>query len=139
MKVLFDTNIVMDIVLDRKPYSASAIRLFSLTEKGGISGVLCATTLTTVHYLVRKELGMSQAHHILRLLLSLFEIAPVNRAVLESAWNMEWKDFEDGVMHEAARESGVPIIVTRDKEGFSKATLAIMSPDQFLDMKMSLN
>ena len=139
MKVLYDTNIVMDIVLDRKPDSESAIRLFTMTERGTVTGVLCATTLTTVHYLVGRELGMIRAHHILRVLLSLFEVAPVNRAVLESAWNMKWKDFEDGVLHEAARESGVPIIITRDRAGFSEATLSIMSPDQFLDMRESLN
>ncbi len=139
MKAVFDTNIVMDVVLDRKPFSRPATRLFALSEKGVLQGTLCATTLTTIHSLAGKELGKDRAHSIVGTLISLFEILPVTRAVVESAWLLDWEDFEDGVLHEAARHAGVEILVTRDVKGFSKSMLSVFSPDQLLSMADSLD
>ena len=57
MKVLFDTNVVLDFLLDRKPFSAVAARLLARVERGEIEGLLGATTLTTIHYLLAKVIG----------------------------------------------------------------------------------
>ncbi len=51
MKILFDTNVVLDVLIDRKPFSLTASLLFSEVEKGRIEGFLCATTITTIYYL----------------------------------------------------------------------------------------
>ncbi len=138
MKTMFDTNIVMDVVLDRTPFSSSSTRLFALSERGVFSGSLCATTLTTIHYLAGKKLGKDRAQAVVGTLMSLFEIVPVTRAVLESAWSLGWEDFEDGVLHEAARHSGIGVLVTRDMKGFSKAALSVLTPDQLLAMTDTL-
>jgi hypothetical protein len=65
-------------------------------------------------------------------LLALFEIAPVNRVVLETALALDFSDFEDAVVHEARRHFGVQGLVTRDPKGFSKASLPIYSPADLL-------
>jgi len=88
LRVLFDTNVVLDLLLDRKPFSLDAARCFSRVEAGEIEGWLCGTTVTTLHYLIRKSVGATRAREGISLLLSLFEIAPVNKAVLESALNL---------------------------------------------------
>nr|VFK17255.1 MAG: hypothetical protein BECKLPF1236A_GA0070988_101666 [Candidatus Kentron sp. LPFa]VFK32503.1 MAG: hypothetical protein BECKLPF1236C_GA0070990_101696 [Candidatus Kentron sp. LPFa] len=50
MKVLVDTNVVLDVLLDRTPFSSSAARIFALAEQSGMEGFLCATTVTTIDY-----------------------------------------------------------------------------------------
>ena len=132
MKIIFDTNIVLDVLLDREPFSTSAALLFSKVEKGELSGYLCATTITTIHYLICKALEARQPQNQVGNLLSLFEIAPVNRAVLEGALRSRFEDFEDAVTHEASIHSGVEALVTRDPKGFKRATIRVYSPDELL-------
>jgi predicted nucleic acid-binding protein len=128
LKVLFDTNVVLDVLLDRKPFSGIASRLFARVERGELSGILGATTVTTLHYLLTKSYGRDQALRRIRILLQLFAIAAVDRHVLELAAALAASDFEDAVLHEAGRLYGAEAIVTRDPQGFREATLLILSP-----------
>ncbi|MBI4964805.1 MAG: PIN domain-containing protein [Desulfomonile tiedjei] len=132
MKIIFDTNVVLDVLLDREPFSNPAAQLFSKVEKGELSGYLCATTITTVYYLACKTLGSRQAAKHVGSLMSLFEIAPVNRAVLEGALRSRFADFEDAVIHEAAIHAGTQALVTRNSNDFKKAKIPVYSPDELL-------
>jgi hypothetical protein len=71
--------------------------------------------------------GTVAAREMMKDLLRLFEVAPVNRAVLEGALGFD--DFEDAVLHEAGRLAGATAVVTRDPSGFSAAALRIYAPD----------
>jgi len=139
VRVLFDTNVVLDVMLNREPFADVAAQLFSLVETGAIAGFLSATTLTTIHYLATKAIGADLAHREIRKLLMLFEIAPVSRAVLESSLELKFSDFEDAVLHEAARHAGVQTIVTRDVDGFKQATVATYSPQELAQMLAALS
>ncbi len=130
MKVLFDTNVVLDVLLDRKPYSNASAQLFSKVESGDIVGYICATTVTTIHYLAVKVVGAGKAKSEIDKLLTLFEIAPVNRAVLENAATSNITDFEDAVIHEAARHVGVDAIVSRNIKDFKRALLPVYTPNE---------
>jgi predicted nucleic acid-binding protein len=132
LKIIFDTNVVLDVLLDREPFSTSAALLFSKVERGELSGYLCATTVTTIHYLMCKALGTRHGQEHVGKLLSLFEIAPVNRAVLEGALTSNFTDFEDSVIHEAALHMGMQALVTRDSNGFKRAKIPVYSPDELL-------
>ena len=128
MRVLFDTNVVLDVLLDRQPHAPDAVRSFAYAERGAIDGVLGATTLTTIHYLAAKALGTEQAREHIGTLLQLFGVAPVTRAVLEDALALGFGDFEDAVLHEAARHAGAAGIVTRNTADFAKASLVVYTP-----------
>jgi predicted nucleic acid-binding protein len=128
LRVLFDTNVVLDLLLDREPFSLDAARCLSMVESGRIEGWLCATTVTTLHYLIRKSVGAREAIHSISLLLSLFEIAPVNKTVLESALRLPFNDFEDAVLHEAARYSNADVIVTRNTSDFKNSSVPVQLP-----------
>jgi predicted nucleic acid-binding protein len=138
VKTLFDTNVILDVLLDRQPFANEATYLLTMVESSVISGFICATTVTTIHYLLAKALGAQEAARHIRSLLSLFEIAPVNRVVLENAVAAGFSDFEDGVVHEAARHAGAKYIVTRDLAGFKKATLPVFEPAGFISALESL-
>jgi predicted nucleic acid-binding protein len=128
MKLLFDTNIVLDVLMDRKPFADSASALFAAAEDGAIIGYLGGTTLTTVYYIVSKALGPETAKEAIKKLLAIFEVAPVNRAVIETTSGNQFKDFEDAVLYASAYHAGVDSIVTRNEVDFSKADIPIYSP-----------
>ena len=112
MRVLLDTNVVLDLLLDRDPWSKTAAMLFSRVESGTLDGYLGATTVTTIYYLAAKAVGAAAAREEIRRLLALCAIAPVNRPVLEAALELDFADFEDSVLHEAARQVGAEAVVT---------------------------
>jgi predicted nucleic acid-binding protein len=132
MKILFDTNVVLDVLQDRKPHVVVASQLFNLLDRGKIRGALCATTLTTVHYIMAKEVGSKSAQAIVHRLLTKFEVAAVDFNVLNQALVMDFPDFEDAVLHEAGRAAGVNAIVTRNLKDFRSADLTVFGPEELL-------
>jgi len=130
LKILLDTNVVLDVLMDRMPFADAATELFSKVEDGTIIGYLCGTTITTVHYLAAKAVGAPRAQEEIRKLLSLFEVAPVNRHVLESALVAGFGDFEDAVIHEAACHVGADAIVSRNRKDFRKSRIPIYSSEE---------
>ena len=138
MKVLFDTNVVLDVLLDREPFSGPASILFTKVEKGEFIGVLCATTLTTVHYLHSKTAKQKEVTENLCLLLELFEVAPVDNKVLTQALASKISDYEDAVLEEAGKRSGAGILLTQDRKGFKHSSLKVHDPEQFLKILKTL-
>ncbi len=138
MKILFDTNIILDVLLDREPFSNDAALLMSLVEQSEIIGFICATTVTTIYYLAAKALGQQAASSHIRTLLNLFVVAPVNRVVLEGAAASKFKDFEDAVIHASAIHTGVEYIVTRNSADFKESRLPVFSPTDLVKSLESL-
>ena len=110
MKVLFDTNVLLDILLEREPHIEVASKLFSLVDNGRIQGSICATAATTAYYMTTKGLGSKRAHDQVRTLLSMFEVATVDGGVLQRALDSGFSDYEDSVAHEATVAAGVGAI-----------------------------
>jgi len=134
MKILFDTDVTLDLLLDREPHSESAALLFSKAERGELKGYLCATTITTIHYLASKVIGAKKARNSLRKLLSFLEIASVNRGVIEGALEGKSRDFEDGVISESAQKAGSKAIITRNIRDYGDSEVPAYTPDEFLKM-----
>jgi predicted nucleic acid-binding protein len=132
MTVLIDTNVVLDVLLGRRPFAASSARVFDLADAGRIRGVLGATTVTTVFYLAEKGRGLPTARALTRDLLSIFGVAAVDDAVLRSALELSSPDYEDAVLHEAGVRAGAHAIATRDGVGFAGLALPAFTPDELL-------
>lgn len=130
MKVLFDTNVLLDVLLSREPFREVAAHLIAKVERREVVGVLGATTLTTIHYLIARASGKDPARETIKRLLDLFEIAPVDHGVLANAAGSAIGDFEDAVLHEAGLSANVDAVVTRDPGGFKGGSLRILSPQQ---------
>jgi len=132
VKVLFDTNVVLDVLLAREPFVETAAQLLALVDAGRIEGSVCATTITTVHYLAAKSIGSGRTKSLLRDLVTMFDVACVDRQVLARALDLDIADFEDAVLHEAGRASGVTAIVTRNAKDFEAATIPVFEPSELL-------
>lgn len=139
MRVLFDTNVVLDVLLDRAPYGRVAAEILARVERRQLVGLLGATSITTLHYLSKKALGEAGARVQVRRLLDLFEVAAVTRPVLERALDLGFRDFEDAVLHESALHAGADGLVTRDPEDFRKATVRVYRPNELLAAIASLD
>ena len=132
MRVLFDTNVVLDHLLEREPHADAAERLLGLVDTGRLEGVICSTTATTIHYLAAKAVGRAAALGYLRELLAIFDVASVDREVLRAALDLGFPDFEDAVLHEAARDAGAAAIVTRNGRDFARSVIPVFSPTELL-------
>jgi len=86
----------------------------------------------TIHYLLTQNVPGAAARQALRNLLELFEIAPVNRAVLAEALKSKVTDFEDAVIDQAGRLAGAEAVVTRNQQDFRHASLKVLGPDELL-------
>jgi predicted nucleic acid-binding protein len=138
MKVLFDTNIILDVLLDRQPFAEHASFLMSKVERSEINGFLCATTVTTIHYLMSKYLDKEKAINSINSIMALFEVASVNRLVIENALKSKFTDFEDSVLHESARHAGAEHIITKNIKDFKNTKIPAFTPTEFLNMLESL-
>jgi len=132
VKVLLDTNIVLDVLLERSPFVKYAREIFLLAESQKIDAFLCATTVTTLHYLVGRQLNKQTADHAIKQLLILFDVASVNRKILQDASSEPSVDYEDRVLYLSAAYANIDYIVTRDKKGFDPSIVPSISPEEFL-------
>ena len=128
MKILLDTNIVLDLLLEREPFCNDAKDIFTMIESNKISGFLCATSITTIYYLINKSVEKSKADEIVEQLLQLFNIADVNKNILIKSLKNNGKDFEDSVIYTSAEYFNIDVIITRDKKGFKQSNIKVMKP-----------
>lgn len=132
MNALIDTNVILDVLMKREPFFADSVAVLDRAERGEFVGWLCATTVTTIFFLIRRQLGREVAIEKLKDLSSIFATAPVNKAVIDSALEGRFRDFEDSVLNEAAVLVGADCIVTRNERDFKYSSLLVYSPSQFI-------
>jgi len=133
MRVLFDTNLVLDLVLAREPFGPAAKELFKLQEQRRIDAYISAITPVNVFYITRKLRGINAARRAVELLLAALKVCPLHQSILDEACKLPFKDYEDAVQHACATSSGLDVIVTRDVSDYQNATLVVLSPSEFLD------
>ena len=138
MKLLIDTNVVLDILLYRKPYHENAAKIAVLSEKGHISCYVSASAVTDVYYIAQKELKSKDAAKALLVnLFSTFRIAAVSETSIHEALDLDWDDFEDCVQYTVGKNMNAEYIITRNAKDFAKSQIIAISPDEFLNMIVS--
>jgi predicted nucleic acid-binding protein len=133
MKILIDTNVVLDLLLEREPFATSAIALFEQIERGNLTGYIAATTITNIFYIIRKtesrEVAIAAIH---RLLIGL-QFCAVDRQTVTTALTLGLKDFEDSIQLACATIAQLDAIVTRDRKDFIGSSLPVYSPTEILN------
>ncbi|UJB71131.1 PIN domain-containing protein [Acaryochloris sp. 'Moss Beach'] len=132
MKVLIDTNVVLDVLLERQPFVENAIALFEQIELGNIAGAIAATTLTNIFYIIRKAESREAAISAVNRLLIGLQFCAVDRQTVETALSLGLKDFEDSIQLACALLNQLDGIVTRDSKDFIGSQLPIYSPTELL-------
>lgn len=128
-RVLVDTNVVLDVLLDRQPHVEGSAAVWAAIETGSCEGLLAAHAVTTIHYLIQKELGAAKAKRTLTAILKVFGVATVDGPVILDALDLILSDFEDAVTAAAAKLAGCDYIVTRDPKGFRGSPIRQLTPE----------
>jgi len=133
VRVLIDTNIVLDFLLQREPFFQDAELLFPAIDEGEVVGYVTATTLTDIFYISRRHTrSVEQARQAVSETLTAMAICPVDRAVLELAFDSGLTDFEDAVQIFSAVAQSLEAIVTRDAQGFLSSSIPVLSIQELL-------
>jgi predicted nucleic acid-binding protein len=128
-RVLVDVNVILDVLLDRPPYAVASRAIWAAIELRWAEGLLAAHAVTTLDYLMRKELGVAGSRRALRALLRIFTVAGVDHAVIQSALDAHPPDFEDSVTAAAALAARCDLIVTREPKGFRASPVPVFTPE----------
>ncbi len=128
MRTLFDSDVLLDLLLDRAPHAEIAALLVARVERGEIIGYIAANTVCSLATLALETLAAPQEP--IRHLLGLFEVAPINRSVLDDALLDGFTHFNDAVTYEAARHIEAQSIVTRNIQNFKRAEMPIYLPSE---------
>lgn len=131
-RVLFDVNVILDVLLARAPHAAGSTACLAVIEARRVEGFLSGHAVTTLAYLVGRARGKAEARRVVQDLCALFTIAPVDEAVIQRALVLSLDDFEDAVTAAAAEAARCEAILTRDVGGFSESPVPGVEPALWL-------
>jgi predicted nucleic acid-binding protein len=131
-RLFFDTNVLLDHLLDRGDFADDATELWSRAERREVVGLISAISLNFVYYIVRHEADERSARRAIKGLRDVFEIVEVDAQIVNQAIDSSFADFEDGIQHACALRGKASHLVTRDVAGFRRADLPVVSPKSYL-------
>ena len=133
MKVLIDTNVALDILLNRHPGFTNAAVIFSMTRQKIIESYISASAITDIFYLAEKDLGKKPTKEALKEMLQVFKPATVTDSHIFQALELDWDDFEDSVQFVVGAGLTVDYIITRNTQDFTSGSIIAVTPEQFLE------
>ena len=132
MRVLLDTDIFLDYVLERHPFHAEAETIILRLADEDFIGYVSAITPINIYYFGRKLKDAEHARKTVRRIVRLIEVARTDKAVLQHAFDLNFRDYEDAVQCASAIAENLDAIVTRNLRDYKKSPIQIYSPTEFL-------
>lgn len=133
MNVIFDTNVVLDVLTGRKPFADPSTEAIALAGDKECNVAITANTVTDLYFLLRKHLSDgAQAKTMLLGLVKRIEVLDTTRELCLSAFSSPVADFEDAVLVESAVRWGANCIVTRNIRDFAASTIEAITPETFI-------
>jgi len=130
-----DSDVILNGMLDRQPFSFHTKTIFNLSAKSQIKIFCSSIIFTNVYYIVNKTFGKKKANESLESLLDYCGILSVGETEIGKAYKSEFLDFEDGIQYQVAlQHPGIKGIITRNKKDFKSSKLPVYSPLEFLDL-----
>jgi predicted nucleic acid-binding protein len=132
MRVLLDTDVILDVMMARAPFAREAAELLDLSEKGAFEPYVSALTPLNVFYIARKAKPSANLREAIKELLKAVKVCPINEAIIKAAFDLPFSDYEDAVQHCCATNEGLDAIVTRNVKDYRHSTLPVFTPTEFL-------
>jgi predicted nucleic acid-binding protein len=137
-KILIDTDVILDFFFDREPFTENAAKILSLCESKEIKGFVTPVIISNVYYLLRQTAKHEKVIEKLKMLISITEILVINKDSILQALNSEFKDFEDALQNYSAElNKEIDLIITRNTKDFKNSSLCVMTPDNYLKMRIA--
>lgn len=130
--LLVDTNVILDVILQRQPWAPEAALLLDAVVRGRARGFVAGHAVTTVHYIVEREAGRTAANTGVSDLLQILAVIPLDAADFHRAQAMGLRDYEDAVQVAACLKVGADYLVTRNGKDFKGAPVALHPPGVLL-------
>ena len=135
LKLFIDTNIIVDLLADRKPYSNSAYIIFREAKLNRWKLFTSSNSILTTFYILEKQVNAKEANKAIETILNRIEIQDLTKKDLMVALKSKTKDLEDASQIECANKIGrVNYIITRDKNGFSNSIIDVLNPNELIAM-----
>jgi len=133
MRILFDTNVILDFIVERPPFSSSAEKAIELCMGNGIQSCIAAHTISNLFYILRKDVAVDDRRRMLLRLCQIFTVIGIDVDKLKSALNNSgFKDFEDCLHAECAVDFKADYIVTRNIKDFINSAIPSIEPDELI-------
>lgn len=132
MRVLLDSNVVLDFILKRRDFFAEANEIFVRMQNLEFEGFVSPITPINAFYTAKKEIGLATAFASVENLLEVVEICRSDKQTLKNAFSLDFKDYEDAVQCATAIAEGLDAIVTRNTRDFTSSPIEVYSPADFL-------
>jgi predicted nucleic acid-binding protein len=132
MRVLLDTDVILDVITARVPFAQEAGELLDLNEQGAFEAYISALTPLNVFYIARRAKSAANLRESVKELLQAVKVCPLNDAILNAAFALPFKDYEDAVQHCCATAAGLDAIVTRNVRDYKNSLLPVFTPAEFL-------
>jgi predicted nucleic acid-binding protein len=133
VKVLVDTNVVLDVFLKQEPFYKDSTVILHLANCGKVNAFLAVVSMTNIFYILqRNRKNFSDIYYCLDELSDFFQVVPVTKITIASALALRWNDFEDAVQFISAKESNADFIITRNKADYRASDIPIMTPTEFI-------
>ncbi|MBK9508004.1 MAG: PIN domain-containing protein [Cytophagaceae bacterium] len=134
-KIYLDTNIIIDLLIERVPFSKYAIQIFKKAEEQSIVLYTSSHSIATTHYILKKYIDEKKLREILNDLIDLVNIVPVDLEILRSGLNSKYKDFEDSIQIYCANNiKDISFIVTRNIKDFKDSEITALPPEQAIEL-----
>lgn len=133
MKVLIDTNIILDVLCNRKEFIENSAKIFKLCEVKKIEGYISALSIPNIVYIMRKELDSEKIRDVLANLSLIFTIIDLKADDTRKAAFMNFKDYEDALQSASAVRTKMDFIVTRNIKDFVGSKVIAVTPSELLD------
>ncbi len=136
MKNIFlDTNVIIDFLADRRPFSLDAAKLFNLSLSGKARIYISAVSYNNIYYILRQSMSNNETIKLLSELSEIAEITDVTKNIIQKSLKTDFKDFEDAIQYHCALSlTRIDFIVTRDTKDFKKSTLPVMTPEEAVSL-----
>jgi predicted nucleic acid-binding protein len=134
MKVLIDTNVVLDILLNNTIFYDNSMAVYVYAEQKYLTGYISASAVTDIYYIAGKSLGKTIAHEAIKKMLQVFQPAAVTGDDIYKALELEWSDFEDSVQFVVGEGLSVDYIITRNTKDFTSGNIPTVTPEQFIEI-----
>lgn len=131
-RIFIDTNILVDLVLERKGFYQDAKRLFNLCKERRITPYISSISVAIINYLLLKKYNEEKVKELLEIIYKLTEILPFHKRIISLAHYSNFKDLEDGFQYFTAKENNIKVIITRNEKDFEVNDVSVVSPKQFL-------
>ena len=133
MKILIDTNIILDVLCNRKDFVDDSLKVFKYCEADQITGYISALSIPNIVYIMRKELDSDKIREILNALTSIFTVVDLRESDLIKASDLDFNDYEDALQSVCAARIKVNYIVTRNIKDFKNSPIPAVKPAELFE------